>query len=97
MIPGAVALTIQVLLTDMQPLASNAFLTPAELPVTVVIIITYLVQGRKDKERCFLCYFIITILHSEVYLSTGMAHIKNPRVSHKVFRICVPFHALRHQ
>lgn len=43
MILGAAAVAVQVLLTDVQSLAIKAFLTPAKLPVTIVVIVTYLV------------------------------------------------------
>ncbi len=50
MIPGAVAVTVQVLLTDMHPLATITIRTPAELPVTIVVIVTYLVQVRQGAQ-----------------------------------------------
>lgn len=45
--PGAAAVTVQELLTNMQSLATRTILAPAELPATIVVIITYLVQGEE--------------------------------------------------
>lgn len=52
--PRAVAVKDQRPLTDMQPLATITILTPAELSITIVVIITYLVQGGQDKEKRWL-------------------------------------------
>lgn len=43
--PGAPAVDVQVPLTDVQPLAAITSLTATERPITIVVIITYLLEG----------------------------------------------------